>query len=57
MNGPSGRECAMRNTEIKKALSMLREAHALLKNSKVDNLRKSANYLNQSLQVLQRKSD
>ncbi|HEX9777244.1 MAG TPA: hypothetical protein VGA63_03795 [Geopsychrobacteraceae bacterium] len=47
----------MRNTEIKKALSMLREAHALLKNSKVDNLRKSANYLNQSLQVLQRKSD
>lgn len=46
----------MQNTDIKKALSMLREAHSLLKNSKVENLRKSAGYLSKSLEVLQGKS-
>lgn len=47
----------MQNTEIKKALGMLKEAQSLLKGSKVANLRKSADYLSQSLQLLQKKAD
>lgn len=46
----------MRNTEIKKAMSMLKEAHSLLKGSSVANLKRSADYLNESLQVLQKRT-
>lgn len=47
----------MQNTEIKKALSMLKEAQQLLKDSKVANLKRSAGYLSESLQVLEQKTD
>ena len=47
----------MQRTDIKKAMTMLKEAHSLLKNSKVDNLRKSADYLHETLQALQQKMD
>jgi len=46
----------MQNTEIKKALNMLKEAQSLLKNSQVANLRKSAEYLSESMQLLQKKT-
>lgn len=47
----------MQNTEIKRAMNMLKEAQQLLKDSKVSNLKKSANYLRESLQALQQKID
>lgn len=47
----------MENTEIKRALSMLREAQQLLKDSKVANLKRSAAYLSESLLVLQQKTN
>mgnify|MGYP001136900582 CR=1 FL=1 len=42
----------MPDTDVKKALVLLKEAHELLKKSEVDNLIKSADYLNESMQWL-----
>jgi hypothetical protein len=46
----------MQSTEIKKALRLLSEAQTLLKKSNVYNLRRSAEFLNESLQLLQQKA-
>lgn len=46
----------MLSTDIKTALALLKEARALLKKSEVANLRKSAEYLEASLQVLTQKA-
>ena len=47
----------MRNTEIRKALSLLKEARQLLGRSNVANLRRSAGYLDESMQVLKQRVD
>lgn len=52
----NGTEPAMQSTEIKKALRLLSEAQTLLKKSNVYNLRRSAEFLNESLQLLQQKA-
>jgi len=46
MNG----EQDMSNTDIKKALSLLKEAYDILKNADNRNLKKSADYLKESIQ-------
>ncbi|MDT8419027.1 MAG: hypothetical protein RQ754_01195 [Desulfuromonadales bacterium] len=46
----------MQSTEIKKALRLLREAQSLLRESKVYNLRRSAEFIHESLQLLQQKA-
>lgn len=42
----------MPDTDVNKALVLLKEAHELLKKSEVENLKKSAEYLNESIQWL-----
>jgi len=45
----------MSNTDVKKALILLQQAHDILAESTVENLRKSADYLEQSIEWLNRK--
>lgn len=40
----------MPNTDIKKALSLLKEAYEILKTAENNNLKKSADYLKESIQ-------
>lgn len=44
----------MPDTDIKKALILLQQAHDILAESTVENLRKSAEYLEQSIEWLNR---
>jgi len=46
----------MQTTEIKKALRLLKEASLLLKGSDIANLRKSADYLGESMRLLEKKT-
>jgi hypothetical protein len=45
----------MSDTDVQKALALLREAHDLLKESQVENLKKSASYLEESIVWLKKK--
>ena len=45
-------EQEMPNADVKKALELLKEAHQLLKDSELENLQRSANYLQESIQWL-----
>ncbi|MDT8421246.1 MAG: hypothetical protein RQ754_12520 [Desulfuromonadales bacterium] len=42
----------MSEIDVQRAMDLLKKAHELLKNSEVENLRKSADYLKQSIHWL-----
>jgi hypothetical protein len=42
----------MSEIDVQRAMNLLNDAHELLKNSEVENLRKSADYLKQSIHWL-----
>ena len=44
----------MPDTDVKKALELLKEAHRLLNSSEIENLKTSAGYLRESIQWLGR---
>lgn len=44
----------MPETDVKRALELLRNAHDLLNESKIENLKKSASYLEESIYWLER---
>jgi len=50
--GPDSWGLNMPDTDVQKALGLLKEARELLKNSEVGNLKKSAGYLKESIQWL-----
>lgn len=45
----------MPDNDVKEALDLLKKAHALLDSSEIDNLKKSASYLKESILCLSQK--
>lgn len=44
----------MPDTDVREALELLKKAHQLLKDSDIENLKKSSDYLRESIQCLNR---